>query len=568
MQINLNKLLGLVLALGGPAALAERYVATNGVDAGACDSWGTAAATIQYAINQAAPSERVLVSNGTYRVAAQITVTNGVILQSWLGREATIIDGNYPDTTNRCLFISNGVVDGFTVTNGHYRVNHAKDNKGGGIYLATGSVFNCLITGNTATNSGAGVYCLNGLLTNCHIIGNNAGATYTDSSSGGGGIFFAAGAIRDSLIALNQSYYGGGVFCLNAGVISNCMVSSNTANSGGGAYCKNGGKIVDSEIKWNTGGGAQAEGVTEPFAGRCDVSFNSGIGVSLSSSSQTGANLTVSYNTNGGHGGGMRITYNGVLQNAVIVSNVTTRSDRGGAGIYLNGAGTSLVANCRVLGNQSQYMGGGVYLLNGHTSLIWNCRIEGNEALTHNGGGVEVADTCVLTLRNCLIANNTADMGGGGVHFYPGGSTNNLLENCTIVSNRVKRTGSSTAGGCYFPQFTRIVNCVIYSNVTAYLYPDYYNYANCAYTNCCLGTALSGGSLAISSGNFTDDPQFVDWVASDYHLRPASPCVNAGIALDWLDGALDLDRRRRLRDGAVDLGVYELILSGSIFSIR
>ncbi len=564
-QIHLIKLAGLVLLLGGPAAPADRYVATNGVDAGTCDSWGTAAATIQYAINQAAPGERVLVSNGTYRVAAQIMVTNGVILQGWLGRDATIIDGNYPTTTNRCLFISNGVLDGFTVTNGCYRVNHAKDNKGGGIYLATGSVFNCLVAGNTATNSGAGVYCLNGLLTNCHIIGNNGGATYTDSSSGGGGIYFAAGAIHDSLIAGNQSYYGGGVFCLNAGVISNCMVSSNT---GGGAYCKNGGQIIDSSIQWNIGGGASIDSASEPFAGRCDVSFNSGIGVNLTSSSQTGANLTVCCNTNIGHGGGMRVNNNCVLQNAVVVSNVTTRSDRGGAGIYLNGAGTSLVANCQVLGNQSQYMGGGVYLLNSHTSLIWNCRIVGNEAMSQNGGGLEVADTCVLTLRNCLIANNTADLSGGGVHFYPGGKLSNLLENCTIVSNRAKRAGSSTAGGCYFPQFTRIVNSVIYSNVSDYVYPNYYNYADCAYSNCCLGTALSGGSVAISSGNFTNEPQFVDWVGGDYHLWTASPCVNAGIALDWMDGALDLDLRRRLRDGAVDLGVYELILAGSIFSIH
>lgn len=51
-------------------------------------------------------------------------------------------------------------------------------------------------------------------------------------------------------------------------------------------------------------------------------------------------------------------------------------------------------------------------------------------------------------------------------------------------------------------------------------------------------------------------------------MRASSPCVNAGMNLDWMVGAVDLDRQPRVfpADGVVDIGAFERI-PGNIFTI-
>jgi len=60
--------------------------------------------------------------------------------------------------------------------------------EGGGLYLMSGNVFNCLITGNSASQGGGGVYCRDfyGTLSNCTIYGNtghSGQAIYSDWGS-------------------------------------------------------------------------------------------------------------------------------------------------------------------------------------------------------------------------------------------------------------------------------------------------------------------------------------------------------------------------------------------------
>ena len=70
----------------------------------------------------------------------------------------------------------------------------------------------------------------------------------------------------------------------------------------------------------------------------------------------------------------------------------------------------------------------------------------------------------------------------------------------------------------------------------------------------------------IGSGNLGANPRFVDTNAANYRLQANSPCVNTGTNADWMDTAFDLDGKPRIRYGRVDMGCYEVIYRGTIFS--
>ena len=59
-------------------------------------------------------------------------------------------------------------------------------------------------------------------------------------------------------------------------------------------------------------------------------------------------------------------------------------------------------------------------------------------------------------------------------------------------------------------------------------------------------------------GNITNDPQFVNALAGDYHLAPGSLCIDAGTNMAWMAGAADLEGNSRIVGDAVDIGCYEM----------
>ena len=50
---------------------------------------------------------------------------------------------------------------------------------------------------------------------------------------------------------------------------------------------------------------------------------------------------------------------------------------------------------------------------------------------------------------------------------------------------------------------------------------------------------------------------FINRDGGDFHIAKTSVLVDVGINQEWMAGATDLDRRRRLQHFQVDIGAYE-----------
>ena len=207
-----------------PAAAATNYVSQLGAHVPPFTNWVNAATNIQPALDVALPGSIVLVSDGVYRLAAQMTLTTAVRVTSLHGAASTMLRGGYPLTFNRCALVtSGGILDGFTVTNGY--VSGAS---GGGVYCENGGVVQrCVVSGNVTAGAGwpcgGGICCENGgTALYCIVSGNTA------AWDGGGVYCDGSGFVRDSLITGNSSYSSGaGVQASFGGSVLNCTVVGN-----------------------------------------------------------------------------------------------------------------------------------------------------------------------------------------------------------------------------------------------------------------------------------------------------------------------------------------------------
>ena len=226
---------------------------------------------------------------------------------------------------------------------------------------------------------------------------------------------------------------------------------------------------------------------------------------------------------------------NGTTLSGFTLTNGATQKFGYGGGVYCSST-NCLVTNCVIIGNAAYDGGGGAY-----QGTLVNCTLIGNSAPPLNlGSGGGAYQSCLI---NCLLTGNFAG-------YTSGGAANSTLINCTVVSN-VAAAYSGSVGNCV------LKNCIVYYNFSYYTNDD----ANpgYAFTNCCVSfptNGLSGGN------NFTNPPAFVNLATGDYHLGPASPCVNVGNN-SFVASSTDLDGNPRIVGGIVDIGAYENQFAGS-----
>jgi len=324
-------------------------------------SWETAAHVIQDAVDAALAGDEVLVTNGVYDSGGAVTpgyacmnrvvIDNDITVQSVNGPEATFIVGQGPAGSNavRGVYMSAGLLSGFTITNGHtlnYPGDLYYDRAGGGVNMAGGSgvVSNCVLTGNLAVSYGGGSY--TGTLYNCTLSDNTAGR--------GGGSY--EGTLAGCTLSSNSAHYGGGSY---GGTLTGCILSGNRTYS-----------------TWR---------------------FNAGVGGGSYGGTLTGCTLT---GNSANAGGG---SYGGILVDCTLTGNSAASwfsAASGGGSCY----GT--LTNCILSGN-SAGSGGGSY-----GGTLSGCTLTGNSALDIFGataGGGSAGGT----LNNCTLTDNSAYYGGG-----------------------------------------------------------------------------------------------------------------------------------------------------------
>ena len=385
------------------------YVSKTGAHISPFDSWVNAATNIQAAVDVAVSNDLVLVTNGVYDTGETVTpgysysnrvvITQHIVVASVNGPDNTIILGKGPsgESAVRGVYMSAGILSGFTISNGHTIPywDNVYDKCGGGInmYGGTGMATNCIISGNSANREGGGIYY--GKASNCTISDNsalNGGGTFesiinncnvsrNSANDRGGGISY--GIVDNCIISRNfADDYGGGIYY---GTVDNCVIRENsTSSSGGGAAYTS---VNNSIISQNSSGSGSGGGSYHGSVSNTTISGNSSKSFGGGASHSTVINCTINGNWSDRNGGG---TSRGSVNNSTISDNTSKLSGGGVHGSEIN--------NSTICGNSSNLSGGGIY----DSSSVNNCTIVRNTA-DENGGGI---DDCVV--KNCIIWDNFA----------------------------------------------------------------------------------------------------------------------------------------------------------------
>ncbi len=219
----------------------DHYVSPDGGNIWPYTNLTYAATNIQDAVDAAVAGDTVWVNDGIYDSGGaaapdfggsnRVCIVRDITLRSIGGPENTFIVGTGPNGSGavRGVFMNAGVVSGFTITNGHTRLEGTLDcQRGGGVCVPVGDndavVSNCIITGNSSYESGAGS--CRGMLYNCVISDNS-------TASNGGGSYF--GTLYNCVLSGNVAQGSGGGSIL--GRLNNCTLVENLADGeGGGSY--------------------------------------------------------------------------------------------------------------------------------------------------------------------------------------------------------------------------------------------------------------------------------------------------------------------------------------------
>jgi len=358
----------------------------------------------------------------------------------------------------------------------------ASDGYGGAVYCGAGSspeLTDCEFSGNTAGHGGGGLYCSDdstSTLDRCTLTNNEAGS--------GGGAYYALGCVSE----VNECTFVGNRALLDAGggirykgdssiTIVDCNISDNSAQHAG-ALCFDSncsGAVTNSLMLGNDAnmyGGAVYVTDCDLLVADCNISYNTALyGAGLycvDSPLVTIANCDIKHN----EAVGIKIYYEYYLPdpndpnwpldpndpNAQVLPPIQVFPDDPN----FNPNDPNLIT-LTIEDRTAIARGGGIYSWSG-PSLIQDCEIIGNSAGT-SGGGIYFAygEYYLTTLKNCLLAYNSAIRDGGGVSSNWGNWL--LISNCTIADNTVPGIG----GGLYasYESNVEVVNSIIWRNIGA-----------------------------------------------------------------------------------------------------
>lgn len=239
--------------------------------------------------------------------------------------------------------------------------------------------------------------------------------------------------------------------------------------------------------------------------------------------------------------------------------------------------------------------------LNGNNSGIDGFTVEQgySSAGTTFGVGIKM-EASGLTVRNCIIRNNSGAY-GGGIGGYPGSAkTGQLIENCVFTGNTAPVTKSATAAffrnlgvmtmrNCTFAgndspseaSFTirggvtlSLQNCILWDSIVSGWSGGFKRHETDLPTvnayNCDVQGTWINGTAAFQQGTgynngvagtmtLASNPLFTNAGGGDYSLVSGSPCIDTGY--NTYTPATDIAGTTRPKNGGtsltVDIGAYE-----------
>jgi len=418
-------------------------------------------------------------------------------------------------------------------------------------------------------------------------------------SGSGGGAFYQLGAFQPSISATQilrcqagrgadanvYAYTTGGGIAFETvdtspgvATLSDCTISYNSAGSAGdGIWYPNG-----------------QDGTTLTLT-KCTVSGNSGNWTPGAGLYNEGADIEIydsvfSDNRAGNAGGGaLFLSFSNLTAKR---STFTNNESVGGGAIDAFGC-TVEITDCNISNNQAvssspldSALGGGIALWNSAgQNIIKDSVFVGNTSETLGGAILAMGwNNLPIQIKNCLIAENTANLEGGGLSANIGAWVN--MENCTVTGNIVTNDLYGTGGGVVSTEYmawVQINNSIFWDNFAAYgpqvavgipsdiecdgsdrmiadLDVSFSDIQGGQYNVFVQDTTMECTALWWNGGNIEVEPDF----ALDYHLKNIaagqdvnSNCVDKGS--DFVDDIdiLMADYTTRT-DGVADTGIVDL----------
>ena len=287
------------------------------------------------------------------------------------------------------------------------------------------------------------------------------------------------------------------------------------------------------------------------------------------------------------YGAGIHILGGGETVRIINCTIEENYADQDGAGLYASIGAAPIIINCNFRNNTAKNNGGAAAIYcnstNGYHTRFYNCTMNYNSAYG-NGGAVyfdtNLKRTGLLKMVNCIVTNNNTLQQSGNIALDRG--ANLQLVNSTICFNKGTSNAAVISRLGRTPSQSRIVNCIFYGNTggtmfniegeaSTNLQKIWTRFQNCIFyendvnslvirnfdhkawkTVNDLNNSVMGSKLE------TVDPEFIDPLKDNFHLKPTSRAINKGIS--YLSFEIDIDgnpRNLRQDSGFIDIGADE-----------
>lgn len=338
-------------------------------------------------------------------------------------------------------------------------------------------------------------------------------------------------------------------------------------DTGGGMYNSSGSPTLTNcaftgNLATNNGAGIRNSSNSSPTLTGCTFSGNSapsGAGMYNNDSGPTLTDCTFSGNS-ADHGAGMLNDHDSspTLTDCTFAGNSATV---GGGGLYNWINSNPTLVNCAFIANSAVAWAGGMYDRESSPTLT-NCTFVGNS--TDGEGGGMYIDRGSSILANCIFSGNSADTGGGMYMWFDSNAT---LTNCTFATNSAPngRVMACDSLPEQVPSTVEMTNCILWDGGD-----EIWNNDDSTITITCSNVQGGTGEPWFGEGCIDADPLLA---ASDLHLKPGSPCLDAGNNAAVPPGvATDLHGLPRFFDDLstpdtglgdppiVDMGAYEYVV--------